>query len=30
MVGNALEHMHLLDTREKLGERLALERQKDE
>ncbi|HVP52873.1 MAG TPA: HD domain-containing phosphohydrolase [Terriglobales bacterium] len=24
MVGNALEHMHLLDTREKLGERLAL------
>jgi HD-GYP domain-containing protein (c-di-GMP phosphodiesterase class II) len=24
MVGNALEHMNLLDTREKLGERLAL------
>jgi len=24
MVGNALEHMHLLETREKLGERLAL------
>jgi len=24
MVGNAIEHMHLLDTREKLGERLAL------